>query len=204
MYPSASSSTTTTLANPYMSNRTFLPSTPASINSELDSSSTNVSAIQPNDPRRNVIQQLALLLHAHKCLQRERQNQNCNGDNHSLPSTTMSLNPCTLPHCATMRTVLQHMTKCTDLKTCTFNHCVQSRHIILHWKNCTTPNCSICGSLKKPSALRPQNSIPKDWQQQLQPEQRNHLVKKIVAALLNTVQQDGRALPPDRLSAVTN
>ena len=204
MYPSASSSTTTTLANPYMSNRTFLPSTPASINSELDSSSTNVSAIQPNDPRRNVIQQLALLLHAHKCLQRERQNQNCNGDNHSLPSTTMSLNPCTLPHCATMRTVLQHMTKCTDLKTCTFNHCVQSRHIILHWKNCTTPNCSICGSLKKPSALRPQNSIPKDWQQQLQPEQRNHLVKKIVAALLNTVQQDGRALPPDRLSAVTS
>jgi hypothetical protein len=41
------------------------------------------------------------------------------------------------------------------------NHCVQSRHIILHWKNCATPNCSICGSLKKPSALRPQNSIRK-------------------------------------------
>jgi hypothetical protein len=41
------------------------------------------------------------------------------------------------------------------------NHCVQSRHIILHWKNCATPNCPICGSLKKPSALRPQNSIRK-------------------------------------------
>jgi hypothetical protein len=29
-------------------------------------------------------------------------------------------------------------------------------------------------------------------------------VKKIVAALLNTVQQDGRSLPPDRLTAVTS
>ena len=29
-------------------------------------------------------------------------------------------------------------------------------------------------------------------------------MKKIVAALLNTVQQDGRSLPPDRLSAVTS
>jgi hypothetical protein len=44
----------------------------------------------------------------------------------------------------------------------------------------------------------------KEWQQQLQPDHRNHLVKKIVAALLNTVQQDGRSLPPDRLSAVTS
>lgn len=29
-------------------------------------------------------------------------------------------------------------------------------------------------------------------------------MKKIVAALLNTVQQDGRSLPPDRLAAVTS
>src|ERR1700753_3822909 len=46
--------------------------------------------------------------------------------------------------------------------------------------------------------------LAKEWQQQLQPDQRNHLVKKIVAALLNTVQQDGRSLPPDRLAAVTS
>ncbi|CAF1312058.1 unnamed protein product [Adineta steineri] len=199
MYPS----TPATTSNNYLSNRTFIPPTPASVNSEIDTS--NITSIQQNDPRRNIIQQLALLLHAHKCLQRERQAQACNGDNnHGTAPTTTSLNLCTLPHCATMRTVLQHMTNCADFKTCSFNHCVQSRHIILHWKNCTTPNCSICGSLKKPSALRPQNSIPKEWQQQLQPDHRNHLVKKIVAALLNTVQQDGRSLPPDRLSAVTS
>jgi hypothetical protein len=46
--------------------------------------------------------------------------------------------------------------------------------------------------------------LAKEWQQKLQPDQRNHLVKKIVSALLSTVQQDGRSLPPDRLSAVTS
>ncbi|CAF1267507.1 unnamed protein product, partial [Adineta ricciae] len=198
MYPS----TPAAPGNNYLSHRTFIPPTPGSVSSDIDTS--NLTSIQQNDPRRNIIQQLALLLHAHKCLQRERQAQACNGDNHGTAPTTTSLNLCTLPHCATMRTVLQHMTKCADFKNCTFNHCVQSRHIILHWKNCTTPNCSICGTLKKPSALRPQNFIPKEWQQQLHTDQRNHLVKKIVAALLNTVQQDGRSLPPDRLSAVTS
>lgn len=98
------------------SNRPFIPSTPASVNSEADSSA--MTSLQQNDPRRNVVQQLALLLHAHKCLQRERQAQACNGDSHNIAPTTMSANPCPLPHCATMRTVLQHMTKCTDLKTC--------------------------------------------------------------------------------------
>lgn len=99
-------------ANSYLSQRTFIPPTPASVNSDIDTST------QPNDPRKNIIQQLALLLHAHKCLQRERQAQACNGDGHGTAPTTASLNLCTLPHCATMRTVLQHMTKCADFKNC--------------------------------------------------------------------------------------
>ena len=48
------------------------------------------------------------------------------------------------------------------------------------------------------------SSVAKEWQQQLQPEQRNHLVKKIVSALVMTVQQDGRAILPERLSALTS
>jgi E1A/CREB-binding protein len=117
---------------PSTSNRTFIPPTPGSVNSEMDASI--IPSIQPNDPRRNVIQQLALLLHAHKCLQRERQTQVCNGDNHGIIPTTMALNPCTLPHCATMRTVLQHMTKCTDLKTCScklFSMSLKIEHFLL-------------------------------------------------------------------------
>ncbi len=116
MYPSTPAST----SNNYLSNRAFIPSTPASINSEIDSSITtsNITSIQQNDPRRNIVQQLALLLHAHKCLQRERQAHACNGDNHGTGPTTTPLNLCSLPHCATMRTVLQHMTKCADFKNC--------------------------------------------------------------------------------------
>ncbi|CAF5167845.1 unnamed protein product [Rotaria magnacalcarata] len=91
----------------------------------MDPSNTpsSVTSIQTNDQRRNIIQQLALLLHAHKCLQRERQAQACNGDNRGMPPTTASLNPCTLPHCATMRNVLQHMTKCADFKNCSCKCC---------------------------------------------------------------------------------
>jgi hypothetical protein len=116
MYPSTPAQS----ANNYLSNRPFIPQTPASINSDIDTSNTansiSVTSIQQNDPRRNIIHQLALLLHAHKCLQRERQALACNGDNHG--TTTTSSNVCTLPHCTTMRTVLQHMTKCADFKNC--------------------------------------------------------------------------------------
>jgi E1A/CREB-binding protein len=81
---------------------------------EIDSSIINNTSIQQIDQRRQIIQQLALLLHAHKCLQRERQVAT-NGDNHE----TTSQNNCTIQHCSTMRTVLQHMTKCADFKNCT-------------------------------------------------------------------------------------
>jgi hypothetical protein len=82
--------------------------------SDMDSSIINNTSIQQNDQRRQIIHQLALLLHAHKCLQRERQ-ITTNGDNHE----TTSQHLCTVPHCGAMRTVLQHMTKCADFKNCT-------------------------------------------------------------------------------------
>ncbi len=81
---------------------------------DTDSSIINNISVQQIDQRRQIIQQLALLLHAHKCLQRERQATNNNDNNHE----TTSQNLCTVPHCATMRTVLQHMTKCGDFKNC--------------------------------------------------------------------------------------
>ena len=94
---------------------------------DLDLSGSNVthftgnpSSVQQGDQHQQIIQHLTLLLHAHKCLQRERQLATaaaaaCNGDSHGA----MAPHPCTVPHCATMRAVLQHMTKCSDFKNCT-------------------------------------------------------------------------------------
>ena len=92
-------------------------------------------------------------------------------------------------------------------RLCNFKHCASSRQIIAHWKQCKRPDCAVCQPLRPSTDQNKQDQQPTQslchklpllnhpvnygpWRKDVNTEQREHSVKKLVSAMFPTADPD--------------
>ena len=183
-------------------------------------STTNCSVADKSESfaerkRLAIFNQLTLILHANKCLEREE----IATDMALLSKASdgeSNIPKCDAQNCKLMQEILLHLRsgECPRNDSCTMQFCKSTRQIIQHWQTCNDVNCSVCSEVRRICTRRKPiiktiedaeeevgqpDPPPKDWHKTFPDEKRVHLRAKFKRDLM----VGGQFTDQDRAEKIT-